>query len=303
MEERLERILGRVGRWLGGEPVLTPLPGGITNRNYRVNAGGESFVLRLGGEGARLLGIDRRNEFAVSSIAARLGVGAEVLSFIEEEDALLTCFVEGATMTPEAASRPEVLERIVRSIRLYHEGPAFPGEFSPFATVRAYRALALERGVKFPDRAALALETLARIEGRVSPPARLVPCHNDLLAGNFIDDGRAIRILDWEYAAMGDPFFDLGNFAANQRLEGRAVERLLELYEGAARPESLARLSLLRLASDLRESFWGFLQSGVSKIEFDFIGYAGEHLDRFLERTARPELETWLRALPAGGDS
>ena len=120
------------------------------------------------------------------------------------------------------------------------------------------------------------------------------PCHNDLLASNFIDDGATIWIIDWEYAGMGDPFFDLGNFAVNQSLDNERCELLLQYYFGEARSADLAHLHLMRLGSDLRESFWGFLQMGVSELDFDYQEYAHHHLNRFLHNVETLPFEQWL---------
>jgi thiamine kinase-like enzyme len=294
MDPRVERILAQVPGLRAASASVTPLPGGITNRNYRVESEGAVYALRIGGESSSLLGIDRRREHACASIAARIGIGPEVIHFLEAEDAMVTRFVAGQPLAPEAAVRPGLLPRIVDSIRRCHRGPAFPGVFSPFETVRSYHALARERGVPFPESLGGALAAMDRIEEAVGPIEAAVSCHNDLLAGNFIDDGGTIWIIDWEYAAMGDPFFDLGNFAANQRLDEGQRESLLRLYAGEARSADLARLELLRLASDLRESLWGFLQMGISKIEFDFGSYARMHLDRFLEGSAAAGFDGWI---------
>ena len=181
----------------------------------------------------------------------------------------------------------------------YHAGPAFPGSFSPFATVRNYHRLALEQGVAFPDTLPTVFALMAQIEAALSANQQIKPCHNDLLASNFIDDGQIIRILDWEYAGMGDLFFDLGNFAVNQSLNDEQCKLLLQAYFGEARPADLARLHLMRLASDLRESFWGFLQLGVSTLDFDYREYAHHHLDRFLHNVETSPFEQWLQEAQA----
>jgi thiamine kinase-like enzyme len=127
-------------------------------------------------------------------------------------------------------------------------------------------------------------ETAARIEGRFAPsPAR--PCHNDLLNGNFIDDGSSLRIVDWEYAGMGDVFFDLANFAVNQELDEVRRRALLEAYFGRVPEGAGARLELMRFMSDFREAMWGVVQAAISGLDFDYAGYAAEHFER-LERTA-----------------
>lgn len=296
MDQRVRRILAQIPEWRGKEAVVTPLAGGITNQNYRVEVSGECFVLRVGGKGTHLLGIDRAREYACASIAAQVGVGAEVVRFLAAEDALITRFVVGEGITPESASQPQRLGRIVEAMRRYHSGPAFPSTFSPFAVVRDYYQLALQHGVIFPDTLPRVGALMNEIERAIgSMPS--VPCHNDLLASNFIDDGAHICIIDWEYAAMGDRFFDLGNFAVNQEFAEEQCALLLQQYFGEARPTDIAHLHLMRLASDLRESFWGFLQLGISELDFDYREYGQQHLDRFLRNADTPQFEEWLETM------
>lgn len=278
--------------WKGVPLKYSALTGGITNRNYRVDVSGNSFVVRLAGAGSRRLGIDRRRERLCARAAARLGVGPEVVGFFPRHGALITRFLDGRPLTSRRARQPEALERIVSSIRRVHQGPAFSGRFSAFATVRRYRRGALSSGVKLPADAAEALSLFGRIENALSGRSRLRPCHNDLLPGNFIDDGRRVSVIDWEYAAMGDPYFDLGNLSANLELGPSERRGLLRLYLGRSQNSAEgARLELFRLVSDMREAFWGFLQAGVSELKFDFLGYAGGHLARFLSRARRASLE------------
>lgn len=295
LEHQIERILTQLPGWNAADAVVSPLEGGITNQNYRVERAEGTFVLRIGGKGTHLLGIDRGHESVCTAIAAQVGVGAEVIHFLPVEDVLVTRFIVGSILTPEAAAQPETLARIVASMQRYHAGPAFPGSFSPFATVRNYHRLALEQGVTFPDTLPRAFALMAQIESALGANQQIKPCHNDLLASNFIDDGQIIRILDWEYAGMGDLFFDLGNFAVNQSLNEEQCRLLLRLYFGETRPADLARLHLMRLASDLRESFWGFLQLGVSTLDFDYREYAHHHLDRFLHNVDTSPFEQWLQ--------
>ena len=177
-----------------------------------------------------------------------------------------------------------ILSRAVEALRRYHEGPAGTGHFSPFAAVRHYYAMARDRRVEFPDSLEGALHRLFQIEEETDEA--VCPCHNDLLAGNFIDDGAALRIIDWEYAGMGDRFFDLGNLAANNEFDQGQESALLELYLGEVRPDHLRRLKSMKLASDMREAMWGFLQSGVSTLNVDYIAYGRKHLERFLRACA-----------------
>src|SRR6266705_3648085 len=134
MDQHIERILNQVPGWNVADAVVAPLVGGITNQNYRVDIGGETFVLRIGGKGTHLLGIDRGRESICTTIAAQVGVGAEVIHFLASEDVLVTRFIVGAAVSAETAAQPGTLWRIVDSMKRYHNGPDFPGSFSPFET-------------------------------------------------------------------------------------------------------------------------------------------------------------------------
>ena len=282
MDARLQRILLDLRVPDIARAKVSALSGGITNENFLVASGPDRFVLRVCSKDGEALGIDRARERRCALIAAKLGLGAEPVAHSRKHRATLSRFIDGRPLTPPAAARPANLRRVVRSIKICHNGPAFPGTFSPFKTVRAYHALARRNGVALSREVDRALELMERIELTLGPCRDKRPCHNDLLAANLIDDGNTVRIIDWEYAAMGEPFFDLGNFAVNQKLGPEGLRLLLKEYLGEVRQENLERLELHRLASDLREAFWGFAQAGISRLDFDFNGYAAKHLGRFL---------------------
>ena len=277
-----EQIVERV--WPGRKAQVEPLGGGITNHNFKVDVGGEAFVLRVGGRDTDLLGIDRSVEHGASRVAAELGIGPDVAAFLEPEGYLVTRFIAGKPIPPEEMRRPETIARAAQTLREIHDGPAIPGRFDSFRVVEAYCVTATAHGVKIPDAYSPAKETADAIE-QTRKGERPVPCHNDLLNANFIDDGERIRIVDWEYAGMGDRFFDLANFSINHELGGKENEALLASYFGEVDEEDRAALVLMRFMSDFREAMWGVVQQGISALEFDFAAYAAEHFAR-LERTA-----------------
>ncbi len=286
MGDSVEVILQDVALLRDRDYSVTALAGGITNRNYRIDVGDDSYVLRIAGANTGFLGIDRNVEHACSVTAARLDVGTEVIAYLPQHGALLTRFVAGRVLTPSDFQDSEILQRAVTSLHRYHLGPPGPGAFSPFHVVRDYYARACARQVPFPPTIGKALQMLDRLEAELDAHQPPYPCHNDLLAANLIDDGLVVRIIDWEYAGMGDYWFDLGNFAANNVFDEAQEHALLDLYFGAVRAPDLRRLRLMRLVSDLRESLWGFLQAGVSTLDFTFLEYGRTHLDRFLAHGA-----------------
>jgi thiamine kinase-like enzyme len=275
-----EQLAERV--WPGQQVSIEPLGGGITNRNFKVGAGGQEFVLRIGGTDTELLGIDRAAEHAASRIAAELGLGPEVVAFIEPEGYLVTRFVDGEVGKVD-------VERVGAALRLLHDGPALPGRFDSFRVVETYRVTAREHGVVVPSAYEAAKELADEIERRRSG-APLRPCHNDLLNANFIDDGVRLWLVDWEYAGMGDPFFDLGNFAVNHELAEEDENALLAAY-GSDEGDALV---LMRFMSDFREAMWGIVQLAISELDFDFAAYAEEHFERLARTAAEPR---FLRAL------
>jgi thiamine kinase-like enzyme len=308
LRDILVAALQRVPEVAGRPLVLTSLSGGITNRNFRVDAdggpgspGGETFVIRLGGNDTHLLGISREVEHAATVMAAGVGVGPEVVAFVRPEGYLVTRFIVGRPISDAAVHEPATIRRVADSIRRVHDGPAIPGIFVPYRIGEAYRALADARGVPIPELYGQAERVVRRVElACVTFPLAMRPCHNDLLNANFIDDGARIRIVDWEYAGMGDPFFDLGNFSVNHGLTATEDELLLAAYEGAMRPERLARLRLMRVVSDFREATWGLLQQALSTLDVDFRAYAEKHFRRLLANGAGPGFEAALEQLHAG---
>jgi thiamine kinase-like enzyme len=159
-----------------------------------------------------------------------------------------------------------------------------------------YTVTARSFDVKLPDKIDWILERSREIENAMyREPLQPRPCHNDLLNGNFIDDGERIRILDWEYAGMGDIFFDLGNFAVQHEFNDEQDEMLLKAYFGSPTDSQRARQKLMKIMSDLREAMWSLVQMGVSKLDFDYEGYGRKYFERFEECISRNEYREWLR--------
>jgi thiamine kinase-like enzyme len=288
-----EPILQRV--WPGRAPTWSPLGGGITNHNFEVHVDGERFVLRIGGKDTELLGIDRRAEEAAARMAASIGIGPEVVAVVEPEGYLVTRFIEGRPIPPERMRAPDVIAAVADSVRAVHGGPPIPGRFDAHRVVESYADTARAHGVSIPDDFEWAHERSSRIEAaRGSQPP--VPCHDDLLNANFIDDGRRIRIVDWEYAGMGDRFFDLGNFSVKHDFGPEEDEALAASYAGAVRPADVAAIRVMRFMGAFFEAMWGVVQQGISELDVDFVAYADENFDRLRAIGEDPRFDGWLAA-------
>jgi thiamine kinase-like enzyme len=285
-----------VDRLWPDRPVrITELGGGITNHNFKVEVEGGVFVLRMGGAKTELLGIDRAAEHAAGQRAFEVGVGPEVVAFVPSQGWLVCRFIDGRAITSEDMREPEMLRRVATALRRYHEAVEIPGRFDAHAVVETYHDTALEHGVTIPSEYAAAHAVAERIRG-ARGQQRAVPCHNDLLNANFLDDGE-VRIVDWEYAGMGDRFFDLANFSVNHEFGLDDDRRLLEAYFGEARDEDMASLRLMRFMSDFREAMWGVLQSGISELDFAFTDYAAKHFARLEAAGSEPAFDAYFAVL------
>ena len=291
MSDALAEAVERV--WPGGRSRWEVLGGGITNHNVKVTRPDGVYVLRVAGRDTDLLGIDRTVELAATRAADELGIGPEVVDFVEPEGWLVTRFIDGAIPPPDRLREPAQLRRVAAALRAFHQGPPIPGRFQALEVVEAYRDVALARGGTLPDEFAAAHELGRQIaERRADQPPR--PCHNDLLNANFIDNGERLVIVDWEYAGMGDPFFDLANFSVNHELSTDENEELLRMYFGEVSEDDVRSLTLMRFMSDFREAMWGVVQQGISELDFDFAGYAGSHFDRLRATAADPAFKEAL---------
>jgi thiamine kinase-like enzyme len=286
----IDSLLERL--WPGHDVHLEPLPGGITNANYLVSFGDERLVLRVAGENTELLGIDRRGETAANLLASSLGIAPEVRARSEDEGWMVTEFLPGRPISLTEMASDEMVSGVASTLRRIHGAGVIHTTFDPFSIVRRYHEIARSRGVEEPFDFSAVLSVLDRI-GEVRPCRPSAFCHNDLLNGNFLYDGD-VRILDWEYAGMGDPFFDLANFSANHALPAASDVTLLTRYVGRCDESLLAVLALMKLVSELRETMWGVVQLAVSTLDVDFGAYCEERSNHYEELLSAMDLDETL---------
>jgi thiamine kinase-like enzyme len=297
----IANVIQRIPEWEGREIRVTELWGGITNQNFRVQIEEESYVVRIPGDDTHYLGIDREREYQCNVAASATGVAPAVTHFLRPELVLVTRFISGQVMSAETMGNEKVIRKAVRSIRLIHDGPSFPGTFSVFRVAEAYRHAAEKHGVALPDKIDWIFERIRDIENLLlTHPQGVVPCHNDFLPANFIDCEDHFKIIDWEYGGMGDRYFDLGNFAVNNRLDEELDAVVLGEYFGQCSEFKTARLKIFKVLSDIREAMWAMVQVGVSKLDVDYQAYGNKHFDRLIRNLGDSRFAGWLEKVRRG---
>ena len=298
IEEAIERVpfLAKAK-----EVKKTVLGGGITNQNFKVDYDGNACVIRITGANTELLGIRREVEYTANKAAGELGIAPEVLFFIEPEGYLVTRFVKGKHIPPETISHPDFLLRVARKLRLFHtRGPKLDSEFNAFRRVEMLTEVSKSHNSKFPPDFDWIMYKLHQAEeALLKDPYIPTPCHNDLLNLNWMDEDTPgdigeIRLLDWEYAGMGDIFFDLGNFCHHHRLNDDLIRVLLKEYFGEVTARIFARCKLMSPVSEIHEGMWGTTQTGISTLDEDFQGYADLFLGRARQQMTDFRWDQWL---------
>jgi len=296
----LSRLLDQIPR-LSSRVLVEELSGGLTNRNYRVDTPDASYVVRHSGTDASLLGIDRDAECVNTQVAAEGGAGAEVYDYRPDLQVLVIAYLPGVTLTNSDFGDPAVLGRAAQACRRLHAGGRFVGDFDMAARQAAYRKTVRDRGFWLPpdydDHADRWDQVRRALAVRPEPT---VPCNNDLLAGNFVDDGRRTWLIDYEYSGNNDAPFELGNTATECEFPGEQVEAYAEAYYGDPTPGDLARVRLGALRSEYGWSLWGFIQAVSSPFDVDFTAWGLHRFEKAARTFRGPDFDRLL--VEATGD-
>ena len=283
----LDVLLDRLPVLAGRRRTVDELGGGLTNRNLRVRTDdGGDYVVRISSNESTLLAIDRANERHNTAAAWEAGVGAPVVASLPDEDVLVVGFLQGRTLEPADLRDPVLLRRVAAAVRSLHAGPAFLGTFDMRAIRRRYLDLVVDRGFRIPAGYLELAPLVEQLEDALTArPEPLVPCNNDLLAANFIDDGSRVWIIDYEYSGMNEASFELGNIASESGLDEETTTLLVEAYWGGPSAHRLARAQAWSLLARYGWTLWASIQDGVSTIDFDFWSWGMDKYD-----SARAEL-------------
>jgi len=282
-------------RSIEGVRSFRELTGGITNRNYLVDGARGKVVVRLSWPGSSMLAIDREFEYLNSKAAADTGAAPAVIEYLAGQGALVVRFVEGRTLSADDLHDPDTLTRVAQACHRLHSGEPFENDFNMFHIQQRYLADVKEHGFKLPATYESYEPAVRRIEAALAVRDEgTVPCNNDLLPANLIDDNGRIWIIDYEYSGNNDACFELGNIWSEANLPDELLEPIITSYYGRPRPSRVARARLLGLMSKYGWTLWASIQDAISEIDFDFWEWGMEKYDRAEAEFAGPEFEQWL---------
>jgi thiamine kinase-like enzyme len=278
---------------LGDGPFhISPLPGGLTNQNYKVvAASGQQAVIRLSAPQSELLAIDRDAEHGNSLAAAAAGVAPRVLAYLPDQRALVIDWIDARTFTTADLDDAPTLGRVAAACRQLHAGPRFHSDFNMVELQQRYLHLVISRGYRLPLTYLDLLPRVTAIGNALAMwPLPTVPCHNDLLAANIMDDGERIWFIDFEYSGNADPCFELGDLWSETGLPPDRLEVLVSAYFGQASRTMVARARLYGLLANYGWTLWASIQAATSAVDFDFWTWGLEKYERAAAELGGPHV-------------
>lgn len=292
----IDEVVTKIPDWKGKDISIHPLSGGLTNSNFKVDVDGTPYFVRVPGASTDLLAIDRNNEYYNSRAASQAGVAPRIIHHLPEYYVMVIEFLNGKTMSKDSLNEAGQPTRMAQAIKKLNQGPRFLLDFNMFRLTENYLSLCKERDIKIPDGYLDRLSTIERIEqAMLVHPLPTVPCNNDLLAENYIDDGKQLWLIDYEYSGNNDPTFELGNTCQEMQFNDDQISEVCAAYFGKATPSLIARMKLNMIMSDVGWGLWAAIQAKISTIDFDFWGWAIERWGRAVEKMDSQEFDGWLK--------
>jgi thiamine kinase-like enzyme len=295
MSINIEEVVRKIDAWRGKRLDIQEIPGGITNVNYRVNVDEQPYFVSIPGAGTELLAVDRINKHHNTLVAAAAGIGPQVVYNLPDCHVMVLEFIQGETMTPETMAAPGMAARLARVVLKLHSGARFLKEFNVFRLSEYYLSILNKHKWPIPAGYRQRMPVLARMEKAVSKPKfSCVPCTNDLVAENIIDDGHKLRLIDFDYSGNNDPCSELGNACQELQYSEDQYAELCAAYFGELRKHLMARMHLYAVMSDIIWTLWGAIQHKISHLDLDFWGYAIGRWERAQMLLDSNDFSEWL---------
>lgn len=256
---------------------ISPI-GGMTNKNYKVQIDDEFYVLRVPGNGTEEM-ISRSDEIKNAVYANKIGVDAKLIYFNEETGVKVSEFIENAeTLSPKSAKKQSIMEKVTDILRKLHNFDLeMDNDFDIYEKIEKYENLLIKaKGKNFEDYYEVKDKVIYLKNIMNELDVKLVPCHNDMVAENFIKSGERIYLIDWEYGGMNDPMWDLAAYSLENELSEDQEELFLKLYfKGNVEEKYKKRILINKIYQDFLWSTW----TNIKEAKGDDFGTYG--IDRY----------------------
>ena len=293
-ENNIENIINSVPEWIGKSYTIKSMNHGMTNRNYKVIVDNDSFFLSIPSPDSNLLKIDYTNKYYNNNICGAIGISPKVVCYIKSERILVTKFIKNTSLLIRPFQDSDRLSELVKMIKLLHDANPFFRDFNMFSYINHFM-----RTLKNSDISKLLSpigNNIKILDQKLDLYRKhLVPCHNDIIAENIIDNGKQLFLIDFDYSGNNDPCFELGNLSVEMGYNDNQVNELVNNYFGQIQEHIISRVYLQSIASDLGWSLWGFVQDKISNLNYDFKQYAIKRLERVMSKIESVEYELWLK--------
>jgi len=291
----IKDVIPLVDKWKGMEADIVELTEGITNKNYKVTVNEKSYIVRIPGEGTELF-IDREVELHNMLSASNSGVGAHIFKYFRPDYIVISDFIDGKVMSAESFKNKNLIIKALEAIKKINTEGKFTSTFIMFDYFDTYLQLTKNHSMKMPNNFTDAEKIVDKVREKfLKNMPELAPCHNDLLAENFIDQGDRMRIIDWEFSGMNDPCFEIGDFSVEQGFGEDEDTLIIETYFGAFDESKFARMSIYKSMADILWTLYAMIQNHFSKIDFDHWEYGIKRFNRAMNNMHSDKFSQWLK--------
>lgn len=287
-DSRLLKTLSKLPNWDASTASIQKIEGGLTNINYKVRVDFTDYFVRCSSSQNHFLGITLEKEWRCHSLAAQAGLSPSLIFYSPEDRILITAFIETQGRKVDLRDR-DTQSRFCRLVRAMHGNGqlAFANVFCPFTCIHHYFRDARALGVSLPTHLFDSiLPAIATLRDKIYlTPVKTVPCHLDLHRGNVLDDGARLWLIDWEYAAIGDPLFDLAVVTSTENFSEEEMQTILKTYFDGRTPtqKEMQYFYFMRVLSDVRWALWCYIQCKISTISYSFASDGDRYLDHALK--------------------
>ena len=235
--------------------------GGLTNKNYKVTTENYTFVLRIPGNGTSDL-INRKHEKKNCTFANKLGLDSDIVYFNSESGVKVSKYINNSQeLSPSICKEPFIMEKVASLFKTLHNSSnKMENSFSSLDKLNEYEDLLISNKGEFPPNYSEIKTKVLKLNSALYKfMLNCCPCHNDALSANFIlNDKGKLYLIDWEYAGMNDPFWDLTSYILENELNTSQEDTFLKLYfeSSTISKQYKLKIHIYKILQDFLWSIW-----------------------------------------------